>query len=67
MVDKRLVAAGHTVYRPTLDGCAERKGSLRREISLASQGAEVANFFFYEDLRDVIFVGTSSGGMVCTA
>src|SRR5207302_8517309 len=50
--------------RPTLDGCAERKGSIRREISLALQGAEVANFFFYEDLQDVIFVGTSSGGMV---
>src|SRR5262249_1504689 len=58
------VAAGHTVYRPTLDGCAERKGGLRREISLATHGTEIANLFFYEDLSDVIFVGTSSGGMV---
>jgi pimeloyl-ACP methyl ester carboxylesterase len=63
-VGTRLTAAGHTVYRPTLDGSAERKGSLRRDISLASLGAEVANLLFYEDLDDVILVGTSSGGMV---
>src|ERR1700682_549524 len=63
-VDKLLTAAGHVVYRPTLDGCAERKGGLRREITLASHGVEIANLLFYEDLQDVIFVGTSSGGMV---
>ena len=63
-VAQQLVAAGHAVYRPTLDGSAERKGSLRREITLKSVGREVANLLFYEDLQDVIFVGTSSGGMV---
>jgi len=63
-VGKQLIAAGHTVYRPTLDGCAERKGGLRKEITLKTQGAEIANLFFYEDLHDVVFVGTSSGGMV---
>jgi pimeloyl-ACP methyl ester carboxylesterase len=63
-VGERLIAEGHTVYRPTLDGCAERKGGLRKEISLKSHGAEIANLFFYEDLNDVLFVGTSSGGMV---
>jgi pimeloyl-ACP methyl ester carboxylesterase len=63
-VARLLAAAGHVVYRPTLDGCAERKGSLRPEITLASHGAEIANLLFYEDLQDVIFVGTSSGGMV---
>src|ERR1700737_5239717 len=61
---KLLGAAGHVVYRPTLDGCAERKGALRPEITLASHGAEIANLLFYEDLHDVILVGTSSGGMV---
>jgi pimeloyl-ACP methyl ester carboxylesterase len=63
-VAERLITAGHTVYRPTLDGSAERKHSLRREITLKSVGQEVASLFFYEDLQDVIFVGTSSGGMV---
>ena len=28
-VANRLRAAGHTVYAPTLDGCGERKHSLR--------------------------------------
>ena len=63
-VSALLSAAGHAVYRPTLDGCAERKGGLRREITLATNGQEIANLLFYEDLQDVIFVGTSSGGMV---
>jgi pimeloyl-ACP methyl ester carboxylesterase len=63
-VGSRLLAAGHTVYRPTLDGSAERKGGLRPEITLATHGAEIANLLFYEDLDDVVLVGTSSGGMV---
>jgi len=63
-VSALLEAAGHVVYRPTLDGCAERKGSLRREITLASLGSEIARLLFFEDLREVVFVGTSSGGMV---
>src|SRR5260370_29321894 len=64
LVTPQLIAAGHEVYRPTLDRSAERKGSLRRDITLKSVGQEIANLFFYEDLRDVVFVGTSSGGMV---
>lgn len=63
-VGNRLVAAGHEVYRPTVEGCAERKASLRPEITLQSQGAEIADLLVYEDLTDVIFVATSSGGMV---
>lgn len=59
-----LRAAGHLVHHPSLDGCAERKGALRPGITLDSQGTEVGNLLFYEDLRDVILVGTSSGGMV---
>ena len=59
-----LRAAGHLVHHPSLDGCAERKGALRPGIALDSQGTEVGNLLFYEDLRDVILVGTSSGGMV---
>jgi pimeloyl-ACP methyl ester carboxylesterase len=59
-----LRAAGHLVYHPSLDGCAERKGALRAGITLDSQGTEVAGLLFYEDLNEVILVGTSSGGMV---
>jgi pimeloyl-ACP methyl ester carboxylesterase len=63
-VAERLTAAGHTVYRPSLDGSAERKGSVRPEITLKSEGTEIANLLFFEDLSDVVLVGTSTGGMV---
>jgi len=59
-----LRAAGHAVYAPTLDGCAERRAQVRPGITMATHAGEVAQLLFYEDLRDVVFVGTSSGGMV---
>lgn len=63
-VATRLRAAGHTVFAPTLDGCAERAGEVRRGITVSTHGKEVAGLLFYEDLQQVILVGTSSGGMV---
>ncbi len=60
----RLRAAGHTVYAPSLDGCAERKHQVRAGITTETHAAEIADLLFYEDLRDVVMVGTSSGGMV---
>jgi len=63
-VATRLRAAGHEVYAPTLDGCAERASQVRAGIDTESQADEVAQLLFYEDLRDVVLVGTSSGGMV---
>jgi pimeloyl-ACP methyl ester carboxylesterase len=63
-VASRLRAAGHTVYAPTLDGCAERKHQVRPGITTETHAAEIAEMLFYEDLRDVVMAGTSSGGMV---
>ena len=60
----RLRAAGHIVYAPSLDGCAERKHQVRADITTETHAAEIAELLFYEDLRDVVMVGTSSGGMV---
>src|SRR5271167_920792 len=60
----RLRAAGHVVYAPSLDGCAERRHSLRPGITTATHAAEIAELMLYEDLRDVVLAGTSSGGMV---
>ena len=60
----RLRAAGHLVYAPTLDGCAERRRSLRPAITTATHASDVAELMFYEDLRDVVLAGTSAGGMV---
>lgn len=59
-----LRAEGHIVFAPTLDGCAERKHGLRPGITTESHGAELADLLFYEDLYDVVLVGTSAGGMV---
>ena len=59
-----LRAAGHTVFAPTLDGCAERKHALRPGITTETHAAEIADLLFFEDLQDVVLVGTSAGGMV---
>jgi pimeloyl-ACP methyl ester carboxylesterase len=66
-ISSRLRAQGHTVYAPTLDGCGERKAAMRPGITTETHGQEIADLLFYEDLKDVVLVGTSSGGMVMAA
>lgn len=61
---ERLRAKGHNVLAPTLDGCAERAGSLRAGITTETHGEEIAKLLYFHDLKDVIIAGTSSGGMV---
>lgn len=63
-VTPHLRAAGHTVFAPSLDGCGERRHALRPGIDTESQAAEIAELLFFEDLRDIVLVGTSCGGMV---
>ena len=63
-VAKRLRASGHDVHAPTLDGCAERRHQVRPGIDATSQGEELAELLFFEDLHEVVLVGTSLGGMV---
>ena len=60
----RLRDAGHLVYAPSLDGCAERRHQLRPGITTETHATEIAELMFYEDLRDVVLAGTSAGGMV---
>jgi pimeloyl-ACP methyl ester carboxylesterase len=63
-VATRLRTAGHRVLAPTLDGCGERHDQLRADITVGTHAREVAQLLFYEDLTDVVLVGTSAGGMV---
>jgi pimeloyl-ACP methyl ester carboxylesterase len=63
-VTAALRAMGHTVFSPTMEGCGERRCQLRAGIDTSTFVAEVAGLLFYEDLRNVVLVGTSSGGMV---
>jgi pimeloyl-ACP methyl ester carboxylesterase len=60
---ERLRAGGHQVLTPTLDGCAERKDQVRTGITTETHAAEIAGLLFYQDLKDVVLVGTSTGGM----
>src|SRR5205814_3113980 len=60
--------AGQRVLRPTLIGSAERRQQLRPDLTLNDYGQEVADLLFFEDVSDVVLVGTSIGGMaVCAA
>ena len=65
-VARMLREAGHEVYTPTLTGLGERKHLLSIETNLSTHITDVVNTLIYEDLRDVILVGHSYGGMVIT-
>lgn len=59
-----LRTAGHEVYTPTLTGVGERAHLLAPDIGLDTHITDIVNVLEYEDLRDVILVGHSYGGMV---
>jgi pimeloyl-ACP methyl ester carboxylesterase len=65
-VARTLRAAGHEVHAPSLTGLGERAHLLRPGIDLDLHITDVVNLLHYEDLRDVILVGHSYGGMVVT-
>ena len=61
-----LRSAGHEVYTPTLTGLGERAHLLGADVDLDMHIEDVVAVLKYEDLRDVILVGHSYGGMVIT-
>jgi pimeloyl-ACP methyl ester carboxylesterase len=65
-VGQILRPAGHEVHAPTLTGLGERSHLLGLGTDLETHISDVVNVFLYEDLRDVILVGQSYGGMVIT-
>ncbi len=56
--------AGHLVYRPTLTGLGERVHLASPSIRLETHIQDIINVIEFEDLRQVILVGHSYGGMV---
>ncbi|MBL9041697.1 MAG: alpha/beta fold hydrolase [Myxococcales bacterium] len=66
-VRRALVTLGHEVYTPTLTGAGERSHQLSRDLRLSVHVKDVTSVLFYEDLRDVVLVGHSYGGVVITA
>jgi pimeloyl-ACP methyl ester carboxylesterase len=65
-VAMRLRACGHDVYAPTLTGLGERAHLTRPDVGLATHIDDVVSVAEFDDLDDVILVGTSSGGTVIT-
>lgn len=65
-VDELLRARGHNVYRPTLTGLGERTHLAGPGVGLRTHVEDVVNVLLFEDLRDVVLVGHSYGGVVIT-
>ncbi len=65
-VARILRDAGHEVHAPTLTGLGERSHLLNAAIDLDTHITDVASMLHYDDLRGVILVGHSYGGMVVT-
>ena len=61
-----LRAAGHDVYTPTLSGLGDRSHLLSAVVDLDLHVQDITALLHFEDLRDVILVGHSYGGMVIT-
>jgi pimeloyl-ACP methyl ester carboxylesterase len=65
-VARILRTAGHDVYTPTMTGLGERSHLVSPEVDLDLHIEDIAAVLHYEDLREVILVGHSYGGMVIT-
>ncbi|MCC7054397.1 MAG: alpha/beta hydrolase [Gemmatimonadaceae bacterium] len=65
-VDSALTARGHHVHRVTLTGLGERVHLASPQVGLQTHISDVVNTIRFENLRDVILVGHSYGGMVIT-
>jgi pimeloyl-ACP methyl ester carboxylesterase len=63
-VERLLRDAGHEVFAPTPTGLGERAHLATPEVGLDTHVADVVGVIEYEDLRDVVLVGWSYGGMV---
>jgi pimeloyl-ACP methyl ester carboxylesterase len=62
----RPLLEAHQVFAPSLTGLGERRHLARPDIDLETHIADVVNLLEMEDLREVILVGHSYGGMVIT-
>lgn len=61
-----LRAQGHEVFTPSLTGIGERSHLTGPLVSLSTHVLDVVNTVLYEDLRDIVLLGFSYGGMVVT-
>jgi pimeloyl-ACP methyl ester carboxylesterase len=63
-VEALVEARGHTLRRATLTGLGERVHLATPEVGLATHIDDVVNVIRFDELRDVVLLGHSYGGMV---
>lgn len=61
-----MLEAGHAFWTPTYTGLGERAHLAHREIDLDTHIADLMGVIEAEELRDIVLVGHSYGGMVAT-
>src|ERR1700750_3489666 len=61
-----MQAAGHRLLTPTYTGLGERAHLANPDVDLETHIQDILNIIKYEDLRDVVLLGHSYGGMVAT-
>jgi pimeloyl-ACP methyl ester carboxylesterase len=61
-----MEAAGHRLVTPTYTGLGERAHLANKSIDLETHIEDILNVIKYEDLRDIVLIGHSYGGMVAT-
>jgi alpha-beta hydrolase superfamily lysophospholipase len=63
-VAQNLRVQGHTVTTPTCPGLGEHAHLLSKDISLSTFVTSITNHIAYQELDDVILVGSGFGGVV---
>ena len=61
-----MQAAGHCLVTPSYTGLGERSHLAHPAIDLEAHIQDMLNVIKYEDLRDIVLIGHSYGGMVAT-
>ena len=62
----RALLQDHLTYAPSLTGLGERRHLARSDIDLDTHIEDIVSLLEMEDLRDVVLLGHSYGGMVIT-
>ncbi|GGH59543.1 pimeloyl-ACP methyl ester carboxylesterase [Filimonas zeae] len=65
-VEAALTAEGAVVYTPTLAGLGEHANTLDTNVNLNTHIEDIVSFIKMQDLRKVVLVGHSYGGIVIT-
>ena len=63
-VADRLEGKGHKVFTPTMTGLGDRSHLLNKDVNLATHITDIVNLLKWEDLKDIVLVGHSYGGLI---